>query len=150
MFTLLFFFFSSPSCPSNMQQMMPAISVQPLRTPHSANNVHQENWRTSVQQNVAPVQKVVKTNSFKAIQLESGSVHDVRISYVEEGPCKFSVQLLESIPYLNALMEKINSQSHLPLQEPPIAGTVCLGQQNHNNRLCRVVLNSPGDTSCKV
>ncbi|OXU22838.1 hypothetical protein TSAR_002680 [Trichomalopsis sarcophagae] len=140
----------SPSCPSNMQQMMPAISVQPLRTPHSANNMHQENWRTSVPQNVAPVQKVVKTNSFKAIQLEIGSVHDVRISYVEEGPCKFSVQLLESIPYLNTLMEKINSQSHLPLQEPPIAGTVCLGRQNHNNRLCRVVLNSPGDTSCKV
>lgn len=133
-----------------MQKVMSVGSIQPLQTSHSTNIMHQENWRTPVPQNNALTQKVVKTNSFKAIQLPINSVHDVRISYVEEGPCKFSVQLLESLPSLEMMMEKINSQSHFLLQEPPIAGTVCLGRQNHNEKLCRVVLNSPGDTSCKV
>lgn len=133
---------------------MPVAPAQSLRTPHQVRNPLQENWRAqppvphTVQQ--ALPQKVVKTNSFKAIQLEIGSVHDVQVSYVDEGPCKFSVQLLESIPYLDVMMKAINSRTHIALQESPIAGTVCLGQQTHPHRLCRVVLNSPGDASCKV
>jgi hypothetical protein len=116
----------------------------------STSNILQNNWRIPASQSDVHVQKVVKSNSFKAIQLEIWSVHNVQISHVAEGPSKFSVQLLESIPHLNTMMEKINSQSHQHLQEPLIAGQVCLGKQSNLNRLCRIVLNSPGDTSCKV
>ncbi|XP_058803778.1 maternal protein tudor [Phymastichus coffea] len=137
---------SSSSCVNNTQPTSP---VQNLRMPHQVRHSTQENWRVPAVQQTLP-QKVVKTNSFKAIQLEIGSVHDVQVSYVDEGPCKFSVQLLEAIPYLEAMMKSINSRPHIALQESPIAGTVCLGQQIHPQRLCRVVLNSPGDTSCKV
>ncbi|XP_011501668.1 PREDICTED: maternal protein tudor [Ceratosolen solmsi marchali] len=137
--------------PCNLQisqlTTLPAASVC---TPQSTSKTLQNNWRISASQNAVSIQKVVKSNSFKAIQLEIGSVHDVQISYVDEGPNKFSIQLIESIPYLNTMMEKINSQSHLYLQESPIAGQVCLGKQTSLNRLCRIVLNSPGDTSCKV
>lgn len=123
-----------------------SISAQPLRTPHLVGG-NQEQWRI----NPASSPKVLKTRSFKAIQLEVGDFYNIKISHIEDGPSKFSVQLLETLPYLDAMMKKINSQSHKPLQEPPIAGTVCLGRQTHPiNRLCRIVLNSPGDTSCKV
>ncbi|XP_023246268.1 maternal protein tudor isoform X2 [Copidosoma floridanum] len=142
----------NPFTPQSVQSPIPAQSV---RQSHPV----KENWRTpapqisaasTVSPTAMPIQKIIKTNAFKAIQLEINSVHDVKVSYVENGPCKFSVQLLSSIRYLDAMMTKINSQHHLPLQEPPIAGAVCLGKQSQTNRLCRVVLNSPGDTSCKV
>ena len=136
-----------------MQQLMSsAISVQPLRTPHQSSSISQENWRAPISQNLAPLQKAAKSNAnaFKAIQLEINSFHDVRISYVEEGPWKFCVQLLESLPFLNDMMNKINALKHIPLQEPPIAGQVCLGRQSHTGKVARVVLNSPGDTTCKV
>lgn len=127
-----------------MQQLP---SAQPVRSQHVSNNPTQDQWRM----NTTCSQKVSKTRSFKAIQLDIGEIYDIKISHVEDGPAKFSVQLLKTLPYLEEMMKKINSQPHKSLQEPPIAGTVCLGRQTHPvNRLCRVVLNSPGDTSCKV
>lgn len=99
------------------------------------------------------VQKVDLPGLSRKIKLKEGKFYDIKISHIEDGPAKFSVQLLEHLPYLDNMMKKINSKSQelLPLLLP-ICGTMCLGPQQSYpvGRLGRVVLTSPGDISAKV
>ncbi|KAJ8683607.1 hypothetical protein QAD02_019399, partial [Eretmocerus hayati] len=138
---------SSTSYKAESAEYTSTVPVQPMRAPQSVSHAIQ---RTQPAQNYSPAQREIKPNSFKALQLEIDSVHEVYISYVEDGPWKFSVQLKEMMPFLENMMEDINSRRHEPLRESPIAGTVCLGEHSQTGKLCRVVLNSPGVESCKA
>ena len=99
---------------------------------------------------VTSSQHTIRNYSFKAKKLDIGATYDIEISHVEDGPLKFSVQLVQDLTQIDCMMKKINSQHHIHLQEPPIAGVVGLAKRKTTNQLYRVVLNSPGDTECKV
>lgn len=89
-------------------------------------------------------------STFKCIVLDIGCQYRVNISFVDNGPSTFIVQLSDTRPQYLQMMERINSMSHVPLCEPPYAGMICLGLNEFDNKIYRVVLNSPGQRSCKV
>lgn len=89
-------------------------------------------------------------STFKCIVLDVGSQYKVNISFVDNGPSTFIVQLSDKRPQYLHMMERINSMNHVPLCEPPYAGMVCLGLNGFDKKIHRVVLNSPGQRSCKV
>ncbi|KAL7301892.1 hypothetical protein TKK_0005492 [Trichogramma kaykai] len=136
--------FSESLVNRQMAVYSPFCKLPPIMTLTNARQLSQTNIM------VENSSRSTKNHSFKASLLEIGSIHDVKISHVEDGPSKFSVQLVHHLPQLQAMMKKINSQNHLHLQEPPIAGLVALGVKPRTKEICRVVLNSPGDTTCKV
>lgn len=94
-----------------------------------------------------PVQEALV---FKSRVLDIGSKYDVLISYVEDGPQKFSVQVQSTAEILNHLMNEINSRPKKPLQEPPLPGSVCLGRYTKDKVLCRAVVMSVMEHKCKV
>ncbi|XP_076476295.1 protein tudor [Bombus vancouverensis nearcticus] len=87
---------------------------------------------------------------FKSRILDVSSKHDVYVSFVEDGPFKFSVQLQSTTQVLRVLMRDINSHPLEPLQEPPLPGSVCLGRYTRDKVLCRAVVMSVMENKCKL
>ncbi|XP_017761897.1 PREDICTED: maternal protein tudor [Eufriesea mexicana] len=87
---------------------------------------------------------------FKSRVLDVPSKHDVYVSFVEDGPHKFSVQLRSTSQILSTLMRDINSHPIEPLQEPPLPGSVCLGRYTQDKVLCRAVVMSVMENKCKL
>ncbi|KAL0117558.1 hypothetical protein PUN28_010395 [Cardiocondyla obscurior] len=90
---------------------------------------------------------------FKSRVLDVGSSHEVLISFVEDGPQKFSVQVESAKPMLSHLMREINNHPKQPLQEPPLPGSVCLGRFKDpagHSVLCRTVVMSVMEHKCKL
>lgn len=87
---------------------------------------------------------------FKSRVLDVPSKHDVYVSFVEDGPHKFSVQLQSTSQILSMLMREINSHPLEPLQEPPLPGSVCLGRYTQDKVLCRAVVMSVMENKCKL
>ncbi|KOC69222.1 Maternal protein tudor [Habropoda laboriosa] len=87
---------------------------------------------------------------FKSRVLDVPSKHDVYVSFVEDGPHKFSVQLQSTSQILSMLMRDINSHPIEPLQEPPLPGSVCLGRYTQDKVLCRAVVMSVMENKCKL
>ena len=87
---------------------------------------------------------------FKSRVLDVPSKHDVYVSFVEDGPHKFSVQLQSTSQILSMLMREINSHPLEPLQEPPLPGSVCLGRYTKDKVLCRAVVMSVMENKCKL
>ncbi|XP_043597513.1 maternal protein tudor-like isoform X1 [Bombus pyrosoma] len=87
---------------------------------------------------------------FKSRVLDVSSKYDVYVSFVEDGPYKFSVQLQSTTQILRALMRDINSHPLEPLQEPPLPGSVCLGRYTRDKVLCRAVVMSVMENKCKL
>ncbi|XP_072754733.1 protein tudor isoform X2 [Anoplolepis gracilipes] len=97
-----------------------------------------------------PVQEALV---FKSRVLDVNSRYRVLISHVEDGPQKFSVQVENTQAILSQLMDEINSHPKLPLQEPPLPGSVCLGRYTENEEngvLCRAVVMSVMEHKCKL
>lgn len=129
-------------------ELSPSVSPRPLRKPFSSTSKSLQNHCRTITENP---DEFIKNRSFKPIQFKIGDVYDVKISHIEDGPAEFSVQLLQSLPYLNAMMDKINSRSHKLLQVPPVIGMVCLGCQTYpENRFHRIILSSFDNSSSKV
>ncbi|XP_033178847.1 maternal protein tudor isoform X2 [Bombus impatiens] len=87
---------------------------------------------------------------FKSRILDVSSKHDVYVSFVEDGPYKFSVQLQSTTQVLRVLMRDINSHPLEPLQEPPLPGSVCLGRYTRDKVLCRAVVMCVMENKCKL
>ncbi|XP_019700708.2 maternal protein tudor isoform X3 [Harpegnathos saltator] len=93
-----------------------------------------------------PVQEALV---FKSRVLDVGTMHDVLVSCVEDGPQKFSVQVQSTTEILSRLMKEINNRPKEPLQEPPLPGSVCLGY-TEGRVLCRAVVMSVMEHKCKL
>lgn len=93
-----------------------------------------------------PVQEALV---FKSRVLDVGTMHEVLVSCVEDGPQKFSVQVRSAMEILRNLMKDINDRPKKPLQEPPLPGSVCLGY-SEGKVLCRAVVMSVMEHKCKV
>ncbi|XP_043669519.1 maternal protein tudor isoform X1 [Vespula pensylvanica] len=95
----------------------------------------------------APVQEALV---FKSRVLDVGSKYHVYVSFVEDGPQKFSVQVQSTSEILTKLMRDINSHPMEPLQEPPLPGSVCLGRYTIDKVLCRAVVMAVMENKCKL
>lgn len=95
----------------------------------------------------APVQEALV---FKSRVLDVGSKYHVYVSFVEDGPQKFSVQVQSTSEILTKLMRDINSHPTEPLQEPPLPGSVCLGRYTVDKVLCRAVVMAVMENKCKL
>ncbi|XP_076298392.1 protein tudor-like isoform X2 [Lasioglossum baleicum] len=87
---------------------------------------------------------------FKSRVLDVPSKHNIHVSFVEDGPHKFSVQLESTSQVLSSLMRDINNHPIEPLQEPPLPGSVCLGRYTQEKVLCRAVVMSVMENKCKL
>ncbi|XP_047349819.1 maternal protein tudor-like isoform X3 [Vespa velutina] len=94
-----------------------------------------------------PVQEALV---FKSRVLDVGSKYHVYVSFVEDGPQKFSVQVQSTSEILTKLMRDINSHPTEPLQEPPLPGSVCLGRYTVDKVLCRAVVMAVMENKCKL
>ncbi|XP_060822618.1 maternal protein tudor-like isoform X2 [Bombus pascuorum] len=122
---------------------------------HSAENEVQEFQRNvcsccAVKQKHMTHASVQEALVFKSRVLDVSSRHDVYVSFVEDGPHKFSVQLQSTTQVLRILMRDINSHPLEPLQEPPLPGSVCLGRYTRDKVLCRAVVMSVMENKCKL
>lgn len=137
---------------NNSTAVTSAQNMKPMRC--------EENEMRGFQRNVplccAAQQKYMMTSSaqealvFKSRVLDVPSKHDVYVSFVEDGPQKFSVQLQSTSQILSLLMTEINNHPIEPLQEPPLPGSVCLGRYTHDKVLCRAVVMSVMENKCKL
>lgn len=116
--------------------------AQPVQNPQ------QEDWRSS--QHRQTPSHVPEALVFKSRVLDVGSFHDVYVSYVEDGPLKFAVQVQSTSAILKQLMSEINMYPTAPLQEPPLPGSVCLGRYSLDGVLCRAVVMAVMEQKCKV
>lgn len=89
-------------------------------------------------------------NAYKTVTLEPGAQYPVYVSYVNDGPCNFSVQLKTSETVLVELMNKINDMHHKLLEEVPIPGTICLARCQEDGNICRAVVTNEVDNQFKV
>lgn len=89
--------------------------------------------------------------AYRSQPMPPGTERMVYVSYVEEGPLLFYVQLQSIENDLERIMEQINSASPLqPFTQAPLPGSPCLARFQEDRSVCRaVVLNVTGD-SCKV
>lgn len=122
---------------------------------HSAENEVQEFQQNdcsccAAQQKHMKHASVQETLVFKSRVLDVSSKHDVYVSFVEDGPHKFSVQLQSTTQILHVLMRDINNHPLEPLQEPPLPGSVCLGRYTRDKVLCRAVVMSVMENKCKL
>lgn len=89
-------------------------------------------------------------NTYKASSLEPGSLYPVYVSYVNDGPCHFSVQLKNSEDILVKLMNEINLINLRLLEDVPIPGTICLARCQEDGNMCRAVVTNEVDNQFKV
>ncbi|XP_072393334.1 protein tudor-like isoform X2 [Diabrotica undecimpunctata] len=99
------------------------------------------------QMNIAPSSGI---NTYKACTLEPGCQYPVFVSYVNDGPCHFSVQLKQTEDVLVQLMTDINKMPLRQFEDIPIPGTVCLARSRDDNTTCRAVVTNEVDTQFKV
>lgn len=89
--------------------------------------------------------------NFKTLPLEPNSEHNVYVSYVEDGPYLFSVQLQSMEDALTNLMLDMNTITDpLPLSESPLPGCPCMARCMEDNTLCRAVVINLVQDKCKT
>lgn len=107
-----------------------------------------------VQRNVTPQrleeEEEPKILEFRGRLLEVGQTYRVLVSYVEDGPNKFSVQIESMKDLLMGLMSNIQAHETKPLREPPLPGSVCLARLRSNKCICRAVVMATMETQLKI
>ena len=88
--------------------------------------------------------------TYKAMPFDVNSQHEVFVSYVSDGPCLFSVQLVKLEDTLKRLMMDITTIKLIHLEEHPLPGTVCLAESAEDGYICRAVVTSMVDGAYKV
>lgn len=97
-----------------------------------------------------PAQKNPELFTYKPECLPPNTEHMVYISYVEDGPYLFSIQLQSMEVVLEQLMQEINS---IPLQNfttPLLPGNPCLARCLEDNTVCRGVVLNLVENKCKT
>ncbi|XP_023023151.2 protein tudor isoform X2 [Leptinotarsa decemlineata] len=100
--------------------------------------------------NPTQVAAAAAINTYKAITLDSGEQHPVYVSYINDGPCQFSVQLKKYESVLANLMKDINCITLRLLEDIPIPGTLCLARCQEDGNVCRAVVTNEVDNQFKV
>lgn len=91
-----------------------------------------------------------KSITYKSRLLEVNSQHKVFVSFAEEGPDLFAVQLVSDAKKLQDMMDDINRRPHSSLTEPPMIGTVCLGRMSGDRIICRAIVMNLSGSQCKL
>lgn len=91
-----------------------------------------------------------KSSTYKSRLLEANSEYKVFVSYAEEGPELFAVQMATDCNKLQAMMDEINRRPHSSLAEPPMIGTVCLGRMSGDRIICRAIVMNLSGSQCKL
>ncbi|CAG4946762.1 unnamed protein product [Parnassius apollo] len=91
-----------------------------------------------------------KSITYKSRLLEVNSQHKVFVSFAEEGPELFAVQLVSDAKKLQDMMDDINRRPHSSLAEPPMIGTVCLGRMSGDRIICRAIVMNLSGSQCKL
>ncbi|XP_061714858.1 maternal protein tudor-like isoform X2 [Cydia pomonella] len=91
-----------------------------------------------------------KSATYKSRLLEVNSQHKVFVSFAEEGPELFAVQLVTDAKKLQDMMDDINRRPHSSLAEPPMIGTVCLGRMSGDRIICRAIVMNLSGSQCKL
>lgn len=91
-----------------------------------------------------------KSTTYKSRLLEVNSQHKVFVSFAEEGPELFAVQLAADAQKLQDMMDDINRRPHRSLTEPPMIGTVCLGRMSGDRIICRAIVMNLSGSQCKL
>ncbi|CAH1638555.1 unnamed protein product [Spodoptera littoralis] len=91
-----------------------------------------------------------KSSTYKSRLLEVNSQHKVFVSFAEEGPELFAVQLVSDAKKLQDMMDDINKRPHSSLTEPPMIGTVCLGRMSGDRIICRAIVMNLSGSQCKL
>lgn len=76
--------------------------------------------------------------------------HQVYISYVDDGPYMFSIQLKASEPKMEELMAAIAQYPLQPLSRRPAFGMACLARYSGDNNIYRAVIKSINPDSCQL
>lgn len=97
-----------------------------------------------------PIATSAELNTYKAVTLETGKQYPVFVSYVNDGPCHFSIQLESSLDNLGKLMKEVNSINLKMLDDVPIPGTICLARCEDDGNICRAVVTNEVDNQFKV
>ncbi|XP_063363240.1 maternal protein tudor-like [Cydia amplana] len=91
-----------------------------------------------------------KSATYKSRLLEVNSQHKVFVSFAEEGPELFAVQLVTDAKKLQDMVDDINRRPHKSLTEPPMIGTVCLGRMSGDRIICRAIVMNLSGSQCKL
>jgi hypothetical protein len=91
-----------------------------------------------------------KSTTYKSRLLEANSQHKVFVSFAEEGPELFAVQLVTDAKKFQDMMDDINRRPHSSLAEPPMIGTVCLGRMSGDRIICRAIVMNLSGSQCKL
>ncbi|KAJ6642396.1 Maternal protein tudor [Pseudolycoriella hygida] len=76
--------------------------------------------------------------------------HQVYVSYVEDGPYMFSVQLKSSEQRMEQMMVEIAKTQLQQLSKKPALGMACLARYSEDNRIYRAVIKSVYIDSCQM
>ncbi|XP_066262033.1 maternal protein tudor isoform X3 [Euwallacea similis] len=102
---------------------------------------------TPAQMVVSPTPEI---HTFKACTLEPMQQYAVYVSFVNEGPTHFSVQLQQSEDMLAKLMKDINEINLKLLDDVPLPGTICLARCQEDQNVCRAVVTNEVDNLFKI
>jgi hypothetical protein len=87
---------------------------------------------------------------FTSPVLELNSEHMVYVSYVEDGPSSFAIQLQAAEETLAAFMREMNNSPAIPLTQPLMPGSVCVGRFTEDKTLYRAVVMAVLDDKCRL
>lgn len=90
------------------------------------------------------------TATFKSNNLTVGKIYDVCISFVENGPCLFSVQLVSAQADLTEMMNRIERIRLQQFTGKPVLGTACIARYSEDGQLYRALITGVQPTACKV
>ncbi|ALC42057.1 tud, partial [Drosophila busckii] len=90
----------------------------------------------------APAAAAATTPAFRTSLLNVGSSYDVYVSYVENGPHLFWVQLQSAAEELNAMMREIEHMRPQPLTQLPSVGTACLANFSVDGMCYRALISA--------
>ena len=115
------------------RSMQPKIGMDNCRLNHQA-YIYQP--QQPVAQEIMAVQmkddeeeeKPTTVLEFRGRILQVGVIYQAYVSFVEDGPNKFSVQIDDLKEPLKQLMKDIQKHDLAPISEPPLPGSVCLAR----------------------
>lgn len=90
------------------------------------------------------------TATFKTNNLTVGKTYDVYVSFVENGPCLFSVQLAVAQDELTEMMNRIERVELKQYAEKPVLGTACIARYSEDGQFYRALITGVQTTACKV
>lgn len=139
--------FSGFAVPPPQRMLMSQLQGQAVTVP-PVPAIRIESNSEKVLRNAPSVRETLRI--FTSPVLELNSEHMVYVSYVEDGPLSFAIQLQAAEEMLSAFMDEMNNSPAIPLTQPLIPGSVCLGRFTEDKTLCRAVVMAVLDDKCRL